>query len=120
MYSRKINIIRTNNNINNNTNNNTNNNINININNNKVILTTISDDRFGRKGGKYSQTQDKILNFFKNNPNFDIVVFVHDDVSIIDKQIFDKLKQAHTQYDIVGVAGGINPIIRAGNNNRSV
>ena len=43
-----------------------------NLNNNKVIFTTVSDDRSGRKNGKYSETQDKILQFFKNNPAFGV------------------------------------------------
>lgn len=37
---------------------------------------------------------------------YDIVVFVHDDVSIEDAMILKKLKAAHQHYDIVGLAGG--------------
>lgn len=42
---------------------------------NKIILCTVSDDRSGRKEGKYSNTQDKIERLFKNNPNFGINTF---------------------------------------------
>ena len=38
----------------------------------KVILATVSDDRYGRKDGKYSQTQDFILNLFLQNSQFGI------------------------------------------------
>ena len=41
----------------------------------KVILTTVSDDRFGRKDGKYEKTQEKIYNIFKNNKGFGIENF---------------------------------------------
>lgn len=41
----------------------------------KIILVTVSDDRSGRKGGKYSETQDKIKNFFTENTNFGITDF---------------------------------------------
>lgn len=49
---------------------------------NKVIVTTISDDRFGRKDGKYRQTQGKIECIFRNNKNFgvtDVVSWTIDD-----------------------------------------
>ncbi len=48
----------------------------------------------------------------KHADDYDIVVFVHDDVFIDDANIRNKLIEAHTQYDIVGVAGGVNPTIR--------
>ena len=41
----------------------------------KIVFVTVSDDRSGRKGGKYSETQDKVLNLFKNNPTFGITDF---------------------------------------------
>lgn len=41
----------------------------------KTILATVSDDRYGRKGGKYSQTQDFILNLFLKNLQFGIQNF---------------------------------------------
>jgi len=40
-----------------------------------VVLVTVSDDRSGRKEGKYSLTQDKIETLFKNNPQFGIKRF---------------------------------------------
>lgn len=41
----------------------------------KVVFVTVSDDRSGRKEGKYSETQDKVLSLFKNNPTFGITDF---------------------------------------------
>ena len=41
----------------------------------KTVFVTVSDDRSGRKGGKYSETQDKILRLFKNNLSFGISEF---------------------------------------------
>ena len=37
---------------------------------NKVYFVTVSDDRSGRKGGKYGETQDKIDSLLKNNKIF--------------------------------------------------
>lgn len=39
---------------------------------NKTILVTVSDDRSGRKDGKYGVTQDKIKTIFDNNKDFGI------------------------------------------------
>lgn len=50
--------------------------------------------------------------FLFDNPIYDIVIFVHDDVSIVDGLILEKIEEAHKSYDIVGIAGGVNPIIR--------
>ena len=41
----------------------------------KTILVTVADDRAGRKGGKYLETQKKILSLFKANPWFGILDF---------------------------------------------
>jgi hypothetical protein len=38
----------------------------------KTILTSVSDDRFGRKGSKYSETQDKMYHIMKANPQLGI------------------------------------------------
>ncbi len=46
---------------------------------------------------------------FKNH----IVVFVHDDVYMEDLAIASKLHEAHTQFNIVGVAGCITPLIKS-------
>jgi GT2 family glycosyltransferase len=43
---------------------------------------------------------------------YDYLVFLHDDVYVDDLSIYNKLKDAHEQYDIVGLAGGINPRIQ--------
>jgi len=43
----------------------------------------------------------------------DLMIFVHDDVFIDDGMFISKLIEAHQTYDIVGVAGGVNPVIKA-------
>jgi len=40
--------------------------------NSKISFVTISDDRFGRKDGKYSETQDLALGILKSNSHLDI------------------------------------------------
>ena len=42
----------------------------------------------------------------------DYALFVHDDVWIDDAGFISKLEEAHKTYDIVGIAGGINPVIK--------
>jgi hypothetical protein len=44
----------------------------------------------------------------KHRNKFDYVVFVHDDVYIDDYNVVDKITKAHTNFDIVGIAGGVN------------
>lgn len=60
----------------------------------KVILVTLSDDRSGRKNGLYSITQDKCINFFKNNnPSFGITDFLFMKFNdIIDTDFYNKNK----------------------------
>lgn len=48
----------------------------------------------------------------KYGDDYDIVAFVHDDVFIDDGKLALKLIQAHESYDIVGIAGGVNPTIK--------
>jgi len=48
--------------------------------------------------------------FLKEHSKFyDYIVFVHDDVYIDDFNIHEKLETHHKDFDIVGLAGGINP-----------
>jgi hypothetical protein len=56
-----------------------------------------------------SKNYNQILN--KHQSNYDCIVFIHDDVYVDDFNICDKLAKAHEQFDIVGLAGGINPRI---------
>jgi hypothetical protein len=42
-----------------------------------------------------------------------IVAFIHDDVVIEDAMVITKLRNYHNQYDIIGVAGGVNMQIKA-------
>jgi len=45
----------------------------------------------------------------------DIICFIHDDVYIDDLRVIHKLQKAtrESNYDIIGLAGGINPVIRS-------
>ena len=53
-----------------------------------------------------SQGLSKIYNQFINDEHKnEIVVFLHDDVIIDDSRFYQKLIQAHEEYDIVGLAG---------------
>jgi hypothetical protein len=49
----------------------------------------------------------------RNKDKDSIVVFAHDDACIEDGLIVKKLRQYHEQYDIIGVAGGVNLQIKA-------
>lgn len=44
--------------------------------------------------------------------NFDNIVFIHDDVYVDDLDVCKKLERAHKDFDIVGLAGGINPKVQ--------
>lgn len=45
--------------------------------------------------------------------DYDYVIFIHDDVFLDDLRLVEKIQRAHLAYDIVGLAGGINPVIKA-------
>ena len=47
----------------------------------------------------------------KHSDNYDYIIFIHDDVYVDDLSVCEKLHTAHMEYDIVGLAGGINPRI---------
>lgn len=56
----------------------------------------------------------KVYNdFLYNNPIYDYVLFVHDDMWIDDAGFIQKLENKHKTYDIIGLAGGLNPILKA-------
>lgn len=48
-----------------------------------------------------------------NTDNDSIIVFIHDDVFIEDAMMITKLRNYHQQYDIIGVAGGVNMQIKS-------
>lgn len=56
-----------------------------------------------------SENYNKILNQYKTE--FDYLIFLHDDLIVDDANVCEKIIQAHKEYDIVGLAGGINPVI---------
>ena len=43
----------------------------------------------------------------------DIMIFAHDDISVDDAGFISKLEEGHKIYDIIGVAGGLNPTLKA-------
>lgn len=50
--------------------------------------------------------------FLKDNPIYDYVLFVHDDIWIDDAGFIVKLEEGHRVYDIIGIAGGLNPVLK--------
>jgi hypothetical protein len=56
-----------------------------------------------------SERYNEILK--EHSKSFDNIVFLHDDVYVDDLYVVEKLEKAHTVFDIVGLAGGINPKI---------
>ena len=48
----------------------------------------------------------------KKDAWYDCYVFVHDDVYIDDAFVFDKIEDGFQEYDIIGVAGALNPVVR--------
>jgi hypothetical protein len=54
---------------------------------------------------RYNNVLEKCIDIYK------YIVFVHDDVYIDDARVIEKLEKAHEEFDIVGLAGGINPKI---------
>jgi hypothetical protein len=57
-----------------------------------------------------SKKYNEILNEYRNDYKF--IVFVHDDVYVDDLAVNEKLEKAHQDFDIVGLAGGVNPKIQ--------
>lgn len=45
--------------------------------------------------------------------SFTQVLFVHDDIWIDDAGFLSKLEEGHKKYDIIGVAGGLTPTLKA-------
>lgn len=57
-----------------------------------------------------SKNYNIILEKYKND--YECIVFLHDDVYVDDFNILEKLERAHKLFDIVGLAGGLNPVIK--------
>ena len=63
---------------------------------------------------KYGNTEKLCHNYNKWITSFDfdsVLVDAHDDVCIVDENWVEKLEQGLKQYDVVGLAGGLNPKI---------
>lgn len=72
-----------------------------------------SDVKFDQVLGN-SKGLSQLYNEYITEENRDkIIVFVHDDVLIEDLFILDKLTEAHKRYDVVGIAGCKNPVIKS-------
>jgi hypothetical protein len=71
----------------------------------KTIFVTVSDDRFGRKNGLYSATQDKIFTIFKKNHGYGITDFLFlkwNDLCETDFYRENKKMLDHTNPDMNG------------------
>jgi len=51
--------------------------------------------------------------FLQDNPDYDYILFVHDDMWIDDAGFIFKLEESHKKYDLIGLAGGLTPILKA-------
>jgi hypothetical protein len=76
---------------------------------NSYFTTQIFEHNKQNISSRYNQ----VLKEYKNSPNFDSLIFIHDDVEIVDPCWLEKLEEAYKEYDIVGLAGGLNPKIQA-------
>lgn len=54
--------------------------------------------------------KDRLIN---SSVKYERIVFVHDDVIIEDRHLEDKLEKYLKTYDIIGLAGGVEPEIKA-------
>ena len=71
----------------------------------KITILHDSENTLG-----LSERYNQIISTYKND--FDNIVFVHDDVYVDDLYVCEKLERAHKDFDIVGLAGGVNPKIQ--------
>jgi hypothetical protein len=66
----------------------------------RTILVTVSDDRSGRKGGKYEETQDRVRNIFSSNSWFGITDFSFWKwADIIQTEFYSDNKKMLDQFD---------------------
>ena len=49
--------------------------------------------------------------FLDQHPEYECVIFAHDDIFIDDLLLLDKLDAAFNDYDIIGLAGGSSPVL---------
>ena len=54
----------------------------------------------------------KVYNKFLTK-DYSQIIFIHDDMWIDDAGFLTKLEEGHNKYDIIGLAGGLNPVIKA-------
>ena len=66
----------------------------------RTILVTVSDDRSGRKGGRYEETQDRVRNIFSSNSWFGITDFSFWKwADIIQTEFYSDNKKMLDQFD---------------------
>ena len=75
---------------------------------NLVLLDKLFFNTQNKKG--LSEAYNK---FLYDNPIYDMVIFIHDDMWIDDAGFITKLIDAHKEYDIIGLAGGLSPVLKA-------
>ena len=63
----------------------------------------------GKKG--LSQFYNECIERYKEHPTVDTLIFCHDDVQIINTDVFYQVGEGLKKYDVLGVAGCINPKI---------
>jgi len=81
-----------------------------------TIVSSVGLDKVTTVSGTFNNTTaiSKIYNNYINTYKDEdcVLVLAHDDVVITDENWVDKLHQAFGKYDIVGLAGGLNPRIQ--------
>lgn len=80
-------------------------------NNNLSLLDKVQFFTQNKKG--LSEAYNDALCRTPQNVDKDIMIFVHDDISIDDAGFYSKLEEGHTTYDIIGVAGGLAPKLKS-------
>jgi len=63
----------------------------------------------GKKG--LSQFYNECIEKYKEQPKINTLIFCHDDVQIINNDVFSQVEQGLKTYDVLGVAGCVNPKI---------
>lgn len=78
---------------------------------NKIYKKSLPFDIFYDTDNKKGLSENYNSIITKYSKSYDFLVFLHDDVIVDDANVCEKLIHAHKQFDIVGLAGGINPKI---------
>lgn len=74
-----------------------------------VHCSTLYEENNTTKG--LSQFYNECINRYKNSNDIKYLIFCHDDVQIINGDFIEQTKKGLEVYDVIGVAGCINPKI---------